>query len=184
MESYFSLPPLTEHVWALKCLRRSSCPNQRCADGPGSCSNPGADRVVVETQRLGSDCAAHAVKTRQMFKSWPVTLSWRVLMIWALPPGLGTVQLQPLHLPVIYSTWDTPRYVFTRVSPGDTVRGDEDSFSHDLAIRISTLRGGVQLRRHDNPVLVHRWGVGSTALECNFPEDRDVIWLTAVHLAV
>ena len=34
-----------------------------------------------ESQRLGLDCAAHKVKTRQMMQSQPVTLSWRILMI-------------------------------------------------------------------------------------------------------
>lgn len=42
-----------------------------------------------ESQRLGLDCAAHKLKTRQMTKSRPVTLSLRILMIQALPLWLG-----------------------------------------------------------------------------------------------
>lgn len=104
MESYFSLllVSLLRTCEFLNVFAWVIAQMHWCTDGLGSCSNPNSNQGWLQSQRLGLDCAAHKIKTRQMFKSWPVTLSWSILMIRALPLWLGMV-LAPAFPVVHYS---------------------------------------------------------------------------------
>lgn len=79
---------------------------------------------------------------------------------------------------------DTLSYFSCLIFTGEVVCIDEDSSSHDLAIFISTPKGGIQVSCRDTSVFVTSRGIGSNSPECNLHEDRDIVLFIAVCLAV